>query len=271
LKEVARALEVDGAGPVAICAPSRLIDERVEWWRPAWWIYHYLSPRTQAGARWYDCAESFVIPDRTRGAAPRFAFPDVSSLDQLSALPVARWLPSAHVEQRVGQSMVVRADPLPVWQDEVKRLASDAPVWWPPEAEHSQAVSLPVDFGRALQLIGYDVQGRAAPGTAISVTTYWRVTAPLEPRLALFTHVLTGTSVVAQNDHLAITSSSLEPGDLFLQIHRLELPDTVERGTYQLAVGLYSQDTGARLKVYDGLAPVADRILLRLVRVGRAQ
>ena len=269
LKEVAHALEAEGAGPVAICAPSRLIDERVEWWRPAWWIYHYLSPRTEAGARWYDCAESFVIPNETGGAAPRFAFPDASSLDQLEALPVARWMLLARVERAVGQSIVVRADPLPVWESEVKLLASDAPVWWPPEAGRTPGASLPVDFGRALQLAAYGVQGRAAPGTVITVTTYWRVTAPLESRLALFTHVLTGAQVVAQSDHLAITSSKLQPGDVFLQIHRLELPETLQRGSYQLSVGVYSQDTGARLKVYDGAVPVADRIFLRLLRVRR--
>jgi hypothetical protein len=165
--------------------------------------------------------------------------------------------------------MVVRANPLPAWEDEVTRVASDAPVSWPPEAGRTPGPSLPVDFGRALQLAAYDVQGRAAPGTVITVTTYWRVTAPLEPRLALFTHVLTGTDVVAQNDHLAITSSKLQPGDVFLQIHRIELPETLERGFYQLSVGVYSQDTGTRLQVYDGAAPVADRIFLRLVRVRR--
>jgi hypothetical protein len=269
LKEVAHALEAQGAGPVAICAPSRLIDERVEWWRPAWWIYHYLSPHTEAGARWYDCAESFVIPNETGGAAPRFAFPDVPSLDQLDSLPVARWMLWARVEQAVGQSLVVRADPLPAWEGEVNRLAGDAPVSWPPEAGRDPGASLPVEFGRALQLAAYDVQGRAAPGTVVTVTTYWRVTAPLEPRLALFTHVLTGTHVVAQNDHLAITSSKLQPGDVFLQIHRLELPETLELGLYQLSVGVYSQDTGARLEVYDGAAPVADRIFMRLMSVRR--
>jgi len=271
LKEVARMLEAKGAGPVAICAPSRLIDERAEWWRPAWWIYHYLSPRTETGVRWYDCAESFVIPPGTAGAAPRFAFPDVSSLDQLAELPVARWMLSARVEQMEGQSIVVRADPLPAWEGEVKRLASDAPVSWPPEAGRSQEASLPVDFERALQLTAYDVQGRAAPGTVITVTTYWRVTAPLEPRLALFTHVITGTHLAAQVDHLAITSQSLQPGDVFLQVHHLNLPEDMERGWYWLSVGVYSQDTGTRLKVYDGSTPVADRLYLKLIRVGRGR
>jgi hypothetical protein len=262
---VAQAIEKEN-GPVAICTPSRLIDEYVEWWRPAWWLYHYISPRSEADARWYDCAESFVIP---AGAAPRFAFPDVTSLDQLAALPVARWMQSARVDQVIGASAVVLADPKPEWDAEVSRLSQDAPVAWPAEAGRNRAVALPLDFGRALQLTAYDVQGRAAPGAVITVTTFWRVTAPLEPRLALFTHILTGTNVVAQNDHLALTSSSLQPGDVFLQIHLLELPETIERGVYQLSVGVYSQDTSVRLKVYDGAEPVADRIFLRQVRVGR--
>lgn len=267
LKEVAQALERDGSrDAAAICTSSRLIDEHVEWWRPAWWIYHYLSPRTEANVRWYDCAEAVVIP---AGAAPRFAFPDVTSLDQLAPFPVARWMQHAYADQALGKSIVLRADPMPVWSAEVARLATGATVAWPQEANRDQPTMLPVDFGHALQLTAYDVEGRAAPGAVITVTTYWRVTAPLEPRLALFTHVLTGTRVVAQNDHLAITSRSLQPGDVFLQVHRVELPDIVERGWYQLSVGVYSQDTGTRLKVYDGTLPVADRIFLQPVRVGR--
>ena len=46
------------------------------------------------------------------------------------------------------------------------------------------------------------------------MTTYWRVTAAPEPRLTLFTHIVTGTNIIAQADHLAITSSSLQPGDV---------------------------------------------------------
>jgi hypothetical protein len=271
LKEIADALNVDQRrGPVAFCVDSHLIDERVEWWRPAWWIYHYLSPRTEADARWYDCAESVVIP---AGDSPRFAFPDVTALDQLGSYPVGRWINASSMreEKLAGQSLIVSAEPRLAWSAEVMRLASDAPVSWPPEAGRAQPVLLPVDFGHAAQLTAYDVQGRAAPDAVITVTTYWQVTAPLEPRLALFTHILTGTRVWAQNDHLAITSHRLQPGDVFLQVHLLELPHDIERGWYQLSVGLYSQDTGVRLQVYDGAQPVADRVFLRPVRVWRQQ
>jgi len=127
------------------------------------------------------------------------------------------------------------------------------------------------DFGHALQLTAYEVtrRRRAAPGSVITVTTYWRVTARPEPRLALFTHVLTGAHVLAQDDRLAITSQSLQPGDVFAQVHAIELPDDIERGWYQISVGLYSQDTRTRLAVYDGSDAVADRVFLKLVRVGR--
>ena len=274
LKEIADTLNADQRrGPAAICTDSHLIDEYVEWWRPAWWIFHYLSPRTEADVRWYDCAESVVIP---AGSSPRFAFPDVTSLEQIKAFPVSTWMQSSHDQVAAGKSLIVSADPLPAWSAKVSQLASDAPVAWPTESGRAQAAALPVDFNHALRLTAYDVQGRAAPGAVITVTTYWQVTAQLEPRLALFTHILTGTRVLAQNDHLAITSQRLQPGDVFLQVHAIQLPDDAERGWYQLAAGLYSQDTKIRLPVYDSAqsqtpagGPVTDRIFLRLLRVWR--
>jgi 4-amino-4-deoxy-L-arabinose transferase-like glycosyltransferase len=270
LKEIALALESSAErNPVAACTSSRLIDEYVEWWRPAWWIYHYLSPRTEADVRWYDCAEAVVLPKGTGETAPRFAFPDVNSLAQLDGLPVARWMQSASQETKVGQSLFLRADPMRTWEAEVARLAADSPVEWPPEAGRDQPAALPVDVGHALQLTAYNVEGRAAPGAAITVTTYWRVVAPLESRLTLFTHLITGANVLAQTDHLAITSHSLQPGDVFMQIHILNVPDGLERGWYDLSVGVYSQDTGTRLPVYDGARPVADRLFLRPLRVWR--
>ena len=267
LKEVAGALEASGQrGPVAACTFSRLIDEYAEWWRPAWWIYHYLSPRTEADVRWYDCAQAGIIP---AGSAPRFAFPDVTSLAQLDGFPVAQWMQPVGQATLVGHSLVVRADPMPAWKAEVGRLAPDSLVAWPLGGGLGRPVALPVDFGHALYLTAYDVQGRAAPGTVITVTTYWQVTAPPAPRLTLFTHILTGTSIMAQADHLAITSHSLQPGDVFMQIHTLDVPDGIERGWYDLSIGIYSRDTQTRLPVYDGASPVSDRVFLRPLRVWR--
>ncbi len=263
LKELADALRAqEPHGPVAVCVPSRLIDERLEWWRPAWMIWHYVSPQNERDMRWYDCAEAAVIP---AGTAPRFAFPDATSPDQLAGFPIARWIRAAPDAKQVGGGLLVRADPMSAWSAEVTRLASDASLEadLPPEVARNQLATLPVDLGHALQLTAYQVEGRAAPGAVITVTTYWRVTAPLEPRLALFTHVITGADMMAQADHLAITSSSLQPGDVFLQVHSLQLPDSVERGWYEVRVGLYSQDTGARLPVYDGTAQMGDWVLLR--------
>jgi len=267
LKELAEALKAEKQhSPIAVCVPSRLIDERVEWWRPAWMIWHYLSPQHERDMRWYDCAEAAVVP---AGTAPRFAFPDATLLDQLAGFPIVRWMGAVPDAKRVGGGLLVRADPLSAWSAETARLASDSPVTWPPEAKRDQPAALPIDFGHALQLSAYQIEGRAAPGTVITVTTYWRVTALLEPRLALFTHIITGTNIVAQADHLAITSASLQPGDVFLQGHSLQLPDNVERGEYAVEVGLYSQDTGARLPVYDGETRMGDRVFLRPLRVYR--
>jgi 4-amino-4-deoxy-L-arabinose transferase-like glycosyltransferase len=263
LKELADALKTQPRGPIAVCVPSRLIDEDTEWWRPAWMMWHYISPQTERDMRWYDCAEAAVIP---RGAAPRFAFPDAASLDPLAGFPIARWIRSAPDAQQVGGGLLVQANPLSIWSAEVTRLASDSPVTWPPEVAQDQPASLPIDFGHVFQLSAYQIEGRPAPGTVITLTTYWRVTAVPEPRLALFTHIITGTHIIAQADHLAITSSSLQPGDVFMQMHLLELPDSVERGWYDVEVGFRSQDADTRLPVYVGDMRVGDRVYLRPLR-----
>ncbi len=269
LKEVAEAVEAGWPRqPVAVCVASHLIDENIEWWRPAWMAYHYLAPHTEANLRWYDCAEAMVIPS---GESPRLAFPDVASLDQLSPWPLPHWAFASRVTGQTvsGQSLIVSANLRPAWADDVARLNS-APVAWPPETGPRPAPTLPIDFGRAMQLTAYAVHpgGIVAPGSSITVTTYWQVTAPLEPRLVLFTHVLTGTQVMAQADRLAVTSHSLQPGDVLAQTHVIELPN-LPAGWYPLAIGLYPRDTGARLQVYDGAQPVDDRLFLSPLRIER--
>jgi len=211
-----------------------------------------------------------VIP---AGSAPRFAFPDVAALDQLNGLPIAEWMRDVSEVRQVSQNLIVRADPMSAWSARVTQLAAmpESSVARPPEAQ-DRPIELPVDFGHLLQLMAYQLEGRAAPETTITVTTYWRVTAPLEPRLVLFTHVLTeplGTRIVVQTDWLAITSHSLQPGDVFMQIHTLEMPISIERGWYDIAVGVYSRDTGARLPIYDDGQQVSDRLFLRPLRVWR--
>jgi len=78
--------------------------------------------------------------------SPRFAFPDMVTLDQLASFPIFEWMHASHVrvEESLGSSLLVSADPMPAWAAEVARLAADAPLAWPPEADRGQPPQWPV-------------------------------------------------------------------------------------------------------------------------------
>ncbi len=59
-----------------------------------------------------------------------------------------------------------------------------------------------------------------------------------------------------------LTSQSLQPGDVFAQIHRLTLPDNLPPGSYPIAIGLYAQPDGKRLPILENQQPRGDRLFL---------
>ncbi len=77
------------------------------------------------------------------------------------------------------------------------------------------------------------------------------------PRLAVFVHWLDREgAVVDGDDGLWVDPYSLQAGDTFLQLHRLQAPQT--DGDYQLELGLYDPVTGDRVPLSTG----GDRLLV---------
>lgn len=91
-----------------------------------------------------------------------------------------------------------------------------------------------------------------------TVTTMWRVTAPLAPPLSLMAHRLAADGVFLDSaDGLGIPEIELQPGDVFFQRHHFNEILGADDG---LAVGVYNWQTGARWLTADG----ADVVLLDL-------
>ena len=90
--------------------------------------------------------------------------------------------------------------------------------------------------------------------------TYWQVEAGLPWDLAIFVHLLgPDGAMVAQADGLDAAASTIQPGDHFLQLHALPLPDPLPPGPYTLQLGLYVRADGRRL-VHSG--DPSDRFIL---------
>jgi hypothetical protein len=127
----------------------------------------------------------------------------------------------------------------------------------------------PVFFGDALELLGYDLQTPVvAPGGELRLATFWRVREPLDEAV-LFSHVLASDGrPIAQADRLDVPGHFWVAGDVFIQLHQIDLPDSTSPGEYPLIVGLYTPgDLQRRPVTVDGAA-AGDSFQLPPVIVG---
>jgi hypothetical protein len=129
-----------------------------------------------------------------------------------------------------------------------------------PAAGDVQPVALPVRFGDAASLLGFQIQG-ASSLQQISITTYWQAGNRTTTPLSLFVHAMDANGqVVAQEDRLDAPAEYWQPGDLIAQVHRLTLPEHV--GAVWIEIGLYDPTSGERLPVLVDGQTVDHRVLL---------
>lgn len=143
----------------------------------------------------------------------------------------------------------------------------------PPDAE------LPVNFGNALELLGYDLRTpTVVPGGTVELVTLWQVTDPgvfrsedlssLDAEPVFFTHALDGTgALVAQEDRLDAPAWDWREYDVVAQIHRFALPPDLSQSLVTLEVGVYQRADLSRLPVLVDGAIIGDRVFLEPVRV----
>jgi len=122
----------------------------------------------------------------------------------------------------------------------------------------------PVAYGDVVALVGYAITPTTlTPGGALTVMTAWEVLAAQPEELALFVHLLDGhNTILTQVDRLDAPSWQWQPGDRFVQLYRLTLPDALPPGDYGLSLGFYRRADFQRLPVTNaGMADVNHSIL----------
>ena len=88
------------------------------------------------------------------------------------------------------------------------------------------------------------------------LATLWEIVAPL-PNGVLFTHLRDADGTpVAQIDLLSVPGESWQPGDWFIQLHEIELPQETAVGTYNISTGWYTRQpdgkASPRLPIQNG-------------------
>lgn len=128
-------------------------------------------------------------------------------------------------------------------------------------------------FGDEIELLGYDVQERAAPGDTLRVALYWHALQPVPIDYKVFVHLLGPEDApIAQDDSIPVgwtyPTTGWQPGETIRDEHLLVIAPSTPRGDYRLIVGLYDPDTRERPAVHDA---AGDEIVNGLVTLQQIQ
>ena len=129
------------------------------------------------------------------------------------------------------------------------------------------------DFGSQIALIGTDISSETvSAGDELRLTVYWQAQNELTINFQSFAHLLRADgSVVAQSDHLNPGEFPTRrwPLDKYVrEVHLLQLPQDLPPGEYTLTAGLWVQDEGWRLPLFDeNLNNVDDKATLGTITV----
>jgi hypothetical protein len=131
-------------------------------------------------------------------------------------------------------------------------------------------------FGSEIELLGYDMTDRIAPGGRFRVALYWHVLQPVSLNYKVFVHVLSledQPALLAQDDSIPVgwtyPTTEWQAGETVRDEHILTIPHSGPRGDYRVVVGLYDPDTNASPVVYDAAgSEITDRrVILQQVQV----
>jgi hypothetical protein len=161
--------------------------------------------------------------------------------------------------------------------EEAALMGSVALVDVPPGALFtSMQAAAHADFGPGLELIGYDISGRALrAGESVFVTLYWKAETTLDADLTAFAHLGTGlqdSANIAQRDGQPCQgfypTSQWQVGDVIPDRFAITVPAGVAAGDYPLAVGWYRYPSLERVPLVEAEQPLPDnRAIVTTVRV----
>jgi len=134
---------------------------------------------------------------------------------------------------------------------------------------------LSINLGEQVEFLGYDLKtDRIAAGDTLHLTLYWRALAGMETSYKVFTHLLGEDGRVwGQKDDFPGQGILLTTGwaedEVIVDEYEITVDPEARTGDYQLEIGMYDPDSGARLPIFEKGEIQGDRILLEKVAVGK--
>lgn len=143
---------------------------------------------------------------------------------------------------------------------------------WIYRAPPPVATSLPVDFGTAIHLRGFNLAEPVQPGQPLALQLSWQSRQPTTVDYMLFAHLIGSDGNVYARADLPYATSTWQEGQYVTTELPLGIPDGLPSGTYRLTVGLYDSTSGTRLNILGGVAAPPgldgpDALLLTTIKV----
>ena len=193
---------------------------------------------------------------------------------------------------RAGETTVPARPSWRPWTSGAARLGTiDVNAWPRRLTQPPPEQSVQVDFGAAIRLYGYDLEGAGsegagsegagsegretvvAPGDHLALSLYWRAQEVPDGDYDVLIQLVDDTGqVVAQRQSIPVDGLRMtggwRPREVLKDSHELTLPEKLQAGSYRLYVRLFDPDTGVHLPVVaEGMAQPHDRFLLQTLIV----
>ncbi len=202
-----------------------------------------LMRRDDARVRWVDtgsplgAAGAVILPEQ----GGWLMVPNVVPLNQTLARWLTEWAgPSEQSARYQMWRIAPEAQRQSAWQDTIRRGTL-------PPTTFENGVSL-----LAVHLLPTSLSLEQG-ARAVEFLTVWRSTGLLTSSPKIFVHVFDANGkLLTQHDGLDSPARFWQLGDVIVQVHRIEMPETAEVGEYEVRVGLYDHETLARYKTLAG-------------------
>ena len=132
---------------------------------------------------------------------------------------------------------------------------------------------IPANFSREIQLLGVSSRQLLTWPASFEVTYYWQCLKRIETRLRVFAHVTNSEGqTVYQQDHWPVSghfqTTQWSVGDVVRERYVVILPENLPAGRYQLRVGWFDPEKGARLPIVSpGISDGEDRARVAEIEV----
>jgi 4-amino-4-deoxy-L-arabinose transferase-like glycosyltransferase len=206
--------------------------------------------------RWFDAREALAVA----------AYADIQHLALPAYTPLADELESRFLNdvEPIAQSKDFKIYPF-----DAARFRAQIEAWTP-------CADCPARFNGDIELLGLDRSVTISRASGVlPILSAWRIVREGQPgSTAIFMHVLDSDGQVAtradrpaQDDRLGVPRHSWQPGDEFVQVHRIPI-DQLLPGKYTLEVGLYNRGDNVRWAARDRSGnALGDHVILGEIEV----